>query len=184
MVAPLAPQRYKVQSTASAQTYEKLRRAQDLLGRQIPDGDLDQIVDRVLTALEHLAKQKFAATERPRGGKPTAPSSRRIPAEVKRAVWLRDGGRCAFVGKSGRRCTATAFLEFHDVQPYAVGASPRSITSRCAAARITCTKQSCTSVHRRRLESGRSLLTTRSGPTSRGALTGATSWDTRSARPI
>lgn len=121
-VAPLAPQRYKVQFTARAETYEKLRLAQDLLRHQIPDGDLDQILCRALTVLlEGLARQKFAATDRPRGGRPTAPGARHIPAAVKRAVWLRDGGRCAFVGASGRRCTATGFLEFHHVKPHAVG---------------------------------------------------------------
>ena len=135
-VAPLAPQRYKIQFTARAETYEKLRRAQDLLRHQIPDGDLDQIVDRALTALlEDLARQKFAATGRPRGGRPAAPGSRHIPAEVKRAVWLRDGGRCAFVGTSGRRCTATGFLEFHHVQPHAAGGASTidNIQLRCRA---------------------------------------------------
>src|SRR3990172_4823665 len=113
-VAPLAPQRYKVQFTARAETYAKLRLAQDLLRHQIPDGDLDQILSRALTALlEDLARQKCAATDRPREGRPTAPGSRHIPAEVKRAVWFRDAGRCVFVGASGRRRTATGFLGFH-----------------------------------------------------------------------
>ena len=44
-----------------------------------------------------------------------------IPAHVKRAVWLRDGGRCGFVTAHGRRCTERAFLEFHHRQPYAMG---------------------------------------------------------------
>ena len=75
-VAPLAPQRYKVQFTARAETYEKLRLAQDLLRHQIPDGDLDQILSRALTALlEDLARQQCAATDRPRGGRPTAPGT-------------------------------------------------------------------------------------------------------------
>jgi len=135
-VAQLAPARYKVQFTASAETYEKLRLAQDLLRHQIPDGDLDQILSRALTALlEALARQKFAATDRPRRGQPTAPGARHIPAEVKRAVWLRDGGRCAFLGPSGRRCTATGFLEFHHVQPHAVGGESTidNIQLRCRA---------------------------------------------------
>jgi len=135
-VAPLAPQRYKVQFTARAETYEKLRLAQDLLRHQIPDGDLDQIFFRALTALlEDLARQKCAATDRPRGGRPAAPGSRHIPAEVKRAVWLRDAGRCVFVGASGHRCTATGFLEFHHVKPHAVGGESTidNIQLRCRA---------------------------------------------------
>lgn len=135
-VAALAPGRYKIQFTARAETCEKLRLAQDLLRHQIPDGDLDQVVNRALTVLlEHLARQRFAASDRPRGGRPTSPGSRHIPAEVKRAVWLRDGGRCTFVGRSGRRCFATGFLEFHHVRPYAAGGEPTvdNIQLRCRA---------------------------------------------------
>ena len=135
-VAPLAPQRYKVQFTASADTYEKLRLTQNLLRHQIPDGDLAKIFDRALTALlQEMAKQKFAATDRPRGSRGVAPGSRHIPAEVKRAVWLRDGGRCAFAGPKGRRCTEQGFLEFHHVAPHSVGGEPTAdnIQLRCRA---------------------------------------------------
>ncbi len=136
VVAPLAPERYRVQFTASAETYAKLRLAQDLLRHQIPDGDVGQIVDRALTALvQELAKRKFAATDRPRGHRGAAPGSRHIPAEVKRAVWLRDGGRCAFVSREGRRCTERGCLEFHHVTPYAAGggSTAANIQLRCRA---------------------------------------------------
>ncbi|HEV8339531.1 MAG TPA: hypothetical protein VGR25_07715 [bacterium] len=117
-VTPLAPQRYKIQFTASAETYEKLLQVQNLLRRQIPNGDLDQVINRALTALLHeLARKMLAVTERPRHGRPTRPGSRHIPAEVRRAVWLRDAGRCAFVGTKGRRCDEVGFLEFHHVEP-------------------------------------------------------------------
>ncbi len=136
VVAPLAPQRAKVQFTASAETYEKLTLAQALLRHQIPDGDLGTIVDRALTALvQDLARQTFAATDRPRGSRGTAPGSRHIPAEVTRAVWLRDGGRCAFVGSHGRRCAEQGFLECHHVTPYAAGGASTAdtIQLRCRA---------------------------------------------------
>ncbi len=136
VVAPLAPERYKVQFTASAETYEKLRLAQALLRHQIPDGELGAIVDRALTALlADLARTKCAATARPRTGRGTAPGSRHIPAEVRRVVWLRDGGRCAFVGRNGRRCTEQGFLEFHHVVPYAAGGASTAdnLQLRCRA---------------------------------------------------
>ncbi len=136
VVAPLAPERYKVQFTASAETYEKLKLAQALLRHQIPDGDLGAIVDRALTALvQHLARKKCAATARPRKGRGPAPGSRHIPADVRRAVWLRDGGRCAFVGRNGRRCAEQGFLEFHHVVPYAAGGASTAdnIQLRCRA---------------------------------------------------
>jgi hypothetical protein len=52
---------------------------------------------------------------------------------VKRAVWVRDLGRCAFVGTDGRRCNERAFVEFHHVRPYAAGgeATAENIQLRC-----------------------------------------------------
>src|SRR5688572_12613472 len=59
--------------------------------------------------------------------------SRYIPREVKRAVWERDGGQCAFVSSDGRRCTERTFLEFHHIQPYAKQgpATIANISLRC-----------------------------------------------------
>lgn len=134
-IAPLAPERYKVQFTISRETHEKLRRVQDLLRHSIPNGDPAAIFDQALTLLlEQVARTKLAATQRPRPGKVVASASRHIPAGIKRAVWQRDGGRCAFVGTSGR-CEATGFLEFHHVRPYADGGDTRveNMELRCRA---------------------------------------------------
>jgi hypothetical protein len=49
------------------------------------------------------------------------PVSRHVPAPVRRAVYEREGGRCAYVNRDGKRCTARARLEFHHVHPYARG---------------------------------------------------------------
>ena len=135
VVAPLAPERYKVQFTVSRDTHDKLRRAQDLLRHQIPNGEPAAIFDRALTVLvEQLERTKLAAAARPRAGMPSATQSRRIAAAVKRAVWKRDQGRCAFVGSQGR-CTETGFLEFHHVVPYAAGGetSTNNLELRCRA---------------------------------------------------
>lgn len=136
VITPLAPQQYKVQFTASAQLHEKLRQAQALLRHQIPDGDLSQIFDRALTALlQNLVKKKLAATDSPRASRWTADSSRHVPAAVRRAVWRRDEGRCAFVASNGRRCTEDSFVEFHHVVPYSTGgrATVENIQLRCRA---------------------------------------------------
>ena len=117
VVGPLASDRYKVQFTVSRETYERLRRAQDLMRHAIPNGDVATIFDRALTLLlADLEKTKLAATERPRATRGSSPGSRHIPAAVRREVWARDGGQCAFVGTNGR-CTERGFLEFHHVVP-------------------------------------------------------------------
>ena len=133
-VTPLSPDRYKVQVTIGGDTLEKLRLAKDLLRHAVPSGDEAVILDRALTALlADLAQSKFAATEKPRPSGASVPGSRHIPAEVRRTVWLRDLGRCAFLGTGGRRCQERAFLEFHHVTPHALGGEPTvaNIELRC-----------------------------------------------------
>jgi hypothetical protein len=135
-VTPLAPERYQITFTASAGTRDKLRSAQDLLRHAIPSGDTAQVIDRALTVLlEDLARRKLAATDRPRTSPAPSADSRHIPAGVKRAVWVRDGGRCAFIGQGGRRCGEGAFVEFHHVEAHARGgpATIGNIQLRCRA---------------------------------------------------
>ena len=133
-VAPLSPDRYRLQLTIGLETLEKLRLARDMLRHAIPSGDEAAVLDRALTALlSELARKKFAAADAPRPSRGTAPGSRHVPAEVKRAVFLRDLGRCAFVGTSGRRCAERGFLEFHHVHPHAMGgeATVGNVQLRC-----------------------------------------------------
>ena len=135
IIAPLAPERYRVQFTVGRQTHDKLRRAQDLLRHSVPNGDPAEIVDRALTLLvEHLERSKLAAVNRPRPPSVRVTDSRHIPSSVKRSVWTRDGGRCAFEGREGR-CTERGCLEFHHVVPYADGgtATNENIQLRCRA---------------------------------------------------
>jgi hypothetical protein len=135
IVQPLAEDRYEIRFTVDGVTRDKLRRAQDLLRHAIPNGDPAAIFDRALGALlEKIAKEKLAQTNSPRSSiaQPSS-GSRHVPAAVKRAVWLRDEGRCAFLSNSGRRCSARGFLEFHHVKPYAIGgeATKDNIELRC-----------------------------------------------------
>lgn len=184
VVEPLSPGQFRVQFTADGETRDKLHLAPDLLRHRIPDGALGKVIKLALTALlNELAKQKYAATDRPRasanaglgipagsaegvergagsgaatnamgaGGvdtralegcaRPTKSAnpaisparSRYIPAAIKREVWTRDGGRCAFVAADGRRCPERGCLEFHHVQPYTAGGAATSdnIQLRC-----------------------------------------------------
>ena len=135
VVAPLAQERYKVQFTVSRQTHDKLRRAQDLLRHTVPNGDPAEIFDRALTLLvTHLERTKLASVQRLRAPRPAVAVSRHIPASVRRAVWTRDGARCAFVGNQGR-CAERGFLELHHVVPFAHGgaATVDNIQLRCRA---------------------------------------------------
>lgn len=102
----------------------------------VPDGDLAAIVDCALALLlEDLERRRCAAVTAARESPLRKGRSRHIPAAVRREVWRRDEGRCAFVGRDGRRCTERGFLEFHHVRPYADGgaATVDNIQLQCRA---------------------------------------------------
>jgi 5-methylcytosine-specific restriction endonuclease McrA len=112
-----------------------LQYAQALLGHSVPTGELAQVLDRALdTLIAHLEQQKFAKTDRPRRCR-VSEHARHIPADVKRAVWERDGGQCTFVGENGHRCEARTQIEFDHVEPVAQGgqATVPGLRLRCRA---------------------------------------------------
>jgi hypothetical protein len=114
LVRPTAPERYEIRFAASADMVERVRLAQDMLSHSIPDGDLARVFDRALTLLvEDLARQRFAATDRPGPSRTTADDADQLPAALKRAVWVRDRGRCKYVSPDGRRCESRRFIQFH-----------------------------------------------------------------------
>ncbi len=135
-VRPLSPDRYQITFTATGSVREKLELAQDLLRHAIPHGDPAQVIERALDVLvEELVKRKFAVTECPRESRGQAEDSRNIPAEAKRAVYVRDRGCCAYVAPDGHRCGARSFMEFHHVQPHGARGKPTvdNISLRCRA---------------------------------------------------
>ena len=136
-VEPLAPARYKVQFTASAELRDKLERLRALMRTQVPDGDLAAIIEQAVSEkLERLEARSFAKTGTPRKGlaeTDLAPSSRHVPAAVRRAVYERDGGRCRYVDAGGRRCPERNRLEYHHLYPFGRGGdhSPQNIHLAC-----------------------------------------------------
>jgi hypothetical protein len=145
IVEALAPERYRVQFTIGEDTQMKLRRLQELLRREIPDGDPGVIFDRAISLLlEKVERKKLGKAARPRPQPAIRPGTdsdaaegllppRTPPNAVKRAVSERDGDRCAYVSPGGRRCTEHAFIEFHHDRPYAMRgeATVDNIALRC-----------------------------------------------------
>src|SRR5438128_3707992 len=123
VVAPLAEATFKFQFTGSRACRDKLRQAQELLRHRIPDGDLGTIVEKALDLLiEQVKKERFATGRKARLAPtedPGDPCSRHIPDAIKREVFERDGGRCAFTDERGRRCAETGLLEFDHLDGFA-----------------------------------------------------------------
>ncbi len=129
-VAALAPVRFAVQVTISKETKDKLDRARELL----PGADLEHLIDRALTLLVNdLEKKKFAKTNRPRETH-ASNDHRRVPNNIKRAVFERDQGQCTFHDQHGHRCT-NRLVEFDHVKPFALGGQTSfdNLRLRCKA---------------------------------------------------
>jgi hypothetical protein len=137
LFSPLAPDRYKVQFTAGVELRDKLERLRALLRSEVPDGDLAAIIEKAVTEkLERLEARRFGRTSSPRKNPARSrpdPSSRHIPAAVRRAVHRRDGGRCCFVDAYGRRCSERHRLEYHHRHPFGLGGGhdPDNICLMC-----------------------------------------------------
>jgi hypothetical protein len=135
VLQPLALARYRVQFTASEVLRDKLERLQALL----PGADLATLVEQAVTEkLERLEARRFGRTKAPRKTLAQADTSsgpRWIPAPVRRAVYERAGGRCAFVDARGRRCEERSRLEFHHRHPHGHGGdrTPDNIALLCRA---------------------------------------------------
>lgn len=163
-VTPLAPELYKFEFAAGAGTLQKLQQVKELLRHQVPDGDTGVVFDMALSLLlEKLLDQKLGRVAGPRKKKPEIDSvrtesksesesesesparpslssspkrnTRHISGNVRREVWTRDGGQCAFKAEQGQRCPERGGLEFHHVTPFAWGgkATLQNIELRCRA---------------------------------------------------
>ncbi|HET7747379.1 MAG TPA: hypothetical protein VFM29_08765 [Vicinamibacteria bacterium] len=117
-----APQRVRLACTLDAEAEADLRALQDLLRRQVPDGDPGKIVKRALALLRRQEEgRRFGRTAQPRPAvirRATDKRTRHVSAATRRETSARDGEVCAFVSSDGRRCGERAFLEFHHRKPY------------------------------------------------------------------
>ena len=127
-VQSLAPERYRVQFTASAELRDKLEKLEALMRTSLPKGDLADFIEVAVTEkLERLEAKRLGRSKKPRntpypGDKTTG---RNVPAATRRVVSKRDGDQCTFVAANGRRCSETRGLEFHHDKPYARGPDHR-----------------------------------------------------------
>ena len=135
-IEPLAPGRYKVQFTASAELRDKLDRLRRSCAPRCPTATWRRSSTRPSPRSSSGSKPGDSAGRTPRKGPSAAetpPSSRHVPAAVRRTVYERDGGRCRYVDEQGRRCTAREGLEFHHRHPFALGGhhSPEGMALLC-----------------------------------------------------
>ena len=123
-IEPVNEERVSVTFHASKEFRDELEQVKSALSHSVPSGKLEDVLrECIRMTLEACAKQKLGA------------SGRGIKPSVRKAVWKRDGGCCAHVSASGKRCNSTWMLEFHHLDPYARGGAgtAENIALRCKA---------------------------------------------------
>jgi 5-methylcytosine-specific restriction endonuclease McrA len=95
-----------------------------LLSHKLRRGDVAAVLhEAIRCGIEKHGKRKGAVRPKRKVAPKENPSKDpfAIPAEVRRQVWERDGGRCAWVGPDGRRCDSRWQLEVDHVRPPSLG---------------------------------------------------------------
>lgn len=131
---PDAPvERVTLSLSLSPEDFADFERARALLSRKLPAGVSleDALCELVAFYLkkkgprpprENSASGKSSREKRStRTGGTKTENSRHVPRVLRDEVWRRDGGRCTYVGRDGRRCTRTHDLQLDHIEPFAVG---------------------------------------------------------------
>jgi len=91
-----------------------------LLSHKVPKGDLAAVLhEAIRCGIEKHGKRKGAVRPARKVVPKAAPwqDPAAISADVRRQVWERDGGRCAWTGPDRRRCGSRWKLEVDHVRP-------------------------------------------------------------------
>lgn len=120
---PTSPGRFAVRFTLDEEAHRELEYARALNRRVAPCGDIAEFYRwAVQQAIQLGEKRAFggrAVRNKQRGSVAAEPKGHHVPTGLKRAVWMRDEGRCTFVSESGRRCTAEGALDVDHRVPLA-----------------------------------------------------------------
>lgn len=121
-----APGILRITFWATTEFQQKVELVRRLCGRS--DGRIETIMEIAMDAF--LAYHENPVWQS--GGRRT----RGIKTGIKKFVWIRDEGRCAFTAPDGTRCEATTGLEYDHIHPWALGGSsddPANIRLLCRA---------------------------------------------------
>jgi len=129
-VEPFTADLRRLHVTVSRRLMEKLAAARAALSHSHPGASEGEILEAGLDLLlERHAKRK-GLVEKPRREPPPAKPDH-VSAQVKRAVWQRDGGRCQSPIEGGGVCGSTHQVELDHVVPRGRGGPATIENTRC-----------------------------------------------------
>jgi hypothetical protein len=139
-VEPLTADLRRLHITVSKRLLDKIDAARDALSHSHPGASRDEVIEAALDLVLERAAKRRGIVKNPRKRTPeiaTPPESatpvgrsrrargdrsdRHVAAEVRRAIWERDGGRCQWKMEGGGVCGSTYQVELDHVVAYAKG---------------------------------------------------------------
>ena len=126
-------EKYRLEFSVSAEAMNKIKRAKSLLSTKYPkevklETLLEELLDNYLNNNDPERREdhnniKLNKLER----------TRYIPQKIKDLVYRRDGERCSFISKNGRRCGSTWNLQYDHIVPFGKGGynSPENLRLLC-----------------------------------------------------
>jgi hypothetical protein len=145
-MVPVAMDRVRIGFDAGLAVMRLIDRARQVLRHKYPEGRLEDVVKEALEILldrkdpQRRLTLKRAPVVREADAVPkprflrALTTGRYIPAWVKRAVWERDAGRCAWRFEDGTICGSKDWIEYDHVRPFARGGrsdTPRNVRLLC-----------------------------------------------------
>jgi hypothetical protein len=116
-VDPLTADLRRLHVTVSRRFLEKLEAARDALSHARPGADAEAILEAGLDLILAQQAKRRAQVDRPRKAKALAEETAGVTAEVRRAVWARDAGRCQWPMDGGGICGSTHRPELDHLHP-------------------------------------------------------------------
>lgn len=119
--------RVSVRTTLTEQDYDEFEKVRAIVSRKKPAATVeDVLVELTSFYLKHKA---------PKRRKQPTRETQQVPRATRDAVMIRDGHRCTFVGKNGKRCTSKHDLQIDHMRPRALGGThePGNLRVLCGA---------------------------------------------------
>jgi hypothetical protein len=135
VIEPKTADLSRVHVTVPRTLLRKLATARDALSHSHPGASDAEILEAGLDLLLDRAAKRRGLVKNPRRSAPATqsaspspidgiankPRTRYVPAEVRRAVWERDGGKCQWPLEGGGVCGSTRQVELDHIEPFAKG---------------------------------------------------------------
>ena len=122
-VVQLTAEQARVHVTVSRAFLDKVQAARDALSHSHANATMEEILEAGLDLLLERSAKRKGLVEKPRRAPPPSRSDG-IPAHVKRAVWVRDGGCCQWKVQGKGICGSRRRIEFDHLEEKARGGPP------------------------------------------------------------